>query len=216
MLPGISSTLSSRKISGEGQQQPLVYSIHGCNHTTAAIRRSHWIPPAWLPSSSAAGTSTMCTQSPASRVSWWAGWTQARNSSIPGVLHCRSWGKAQGASRHRAHLSVYSPVSSVCISRGFPSCTVQIIAEVAGPAQFLRTKAKGVTAAGTCSLPSVGCSWDTWHRHIHRQKRTAGSKHQLETRAKIAVALIFVRQPYRKSSWSCWTDFKMYERFGLG
>lgn len=167
MPPGISSTLSSRKTSGEGRRQPLVYSIHGCNRTTAAIPRYHWIPPAWLPSLSVAGTSTTCTRSPASRVSWWAGWTQARNASIPGVLHCWSWGKAQGASRRKADLSVHSSVFGVCISRGFPNCRVQMIAEVALPAQFLGTKAKRVMVAGTCSLPLAGSSWDMCYCRIH-------------------------------------------------
>lgn len=164
MPPGISSTLSSRKTSGEGRRQPLVYSIHGCSRTMAAIPRSHWIPPAWLPSSSAAGTSTTCTPSPASRVSWWAGWPPARNASAPGVPHCQSWGRARGARRHKADLSVHSPVSSVCISRGFHHRKVQIIVDVAAPAQFLGMKAKwgeqqqvpaaspGLAPLGTCTF----------------------------------------------------------------
>lgn len=179
--PGISSTLSSRKTSGEGRRQPLVYSIHGCNRTAAAIPRCRWIPPAWHPSSSAAGTSTTCTQCPASRASCWAGWTRARSASIPGIL-----------SQEHTDPSVHIP----CSVFAFHNCRV-----------------------GTAAGPAVGPrqrGWQqwghTWYCHIHRQKWTAGSKHQLGMRAKIAVALIFVRQPYKKSSWSCWTDFKMYKR----
>lgn len=199
MPPGISSALSSRKTSGEGQQQPLVYSIHGCNRTMAAIPRSHWTPPAWRPSSSAAGISTTCTRSPASRASCWAGWTRARSASIHGILHCCSWAVPGVPLGARGSVCTY-PMFGVCVS---PSAGWESLQT------WQWDQGKGGDSSGD-TLPLSG------HVVLSQPKRTAGGKHQLGMRAKIAVALIFVRQPYKKSSWSCWTEFKMYKTLGVG
>lgn len=140
--PGISLTSSSRKTSGGGQQQPLVYSTHGCSHTMAATPKSHWIPLAWHPSLNAAGTSMTCTLSPVSRVSWWAGLTLGRNAHLSG--HYTAGSEA-------GHKEWAGPKQSFCTYFCIQCwhLKVQICPEVPVPPQLLRIKASRVTVTGT-------------------------------------------------------------------